>query len=155
MRARFAQYNDFEGIMDLYEILHPEDNIDSLAHLKKVWDEIMNNPDRHRYAVVEQDDKLVATSNIVIVPNLTRTGRPYAVIENVVTHPDARRKGFGRAAMQLLLEFAEAQNCYKVMLLSSSKRKEAHEFYRSLGFDGNAKCGFIYYMDQERLIRLY
>lgn len=63
MRARFAQYNDFEGIMDLYEILHPEDNIDSLAHLKKVWDEIMNNPDRHRYAVVEQDDKLVATSN--------------------------------------------------------------------------------------------
>lgn len=147
MGVRFAKYNDFEGIMDLYEILIPGDTIASLSHLKSVWDEIMNNPGRYRYVIAEEEDKLVATSNITIVPNLTRAGRPYAVIENVVTHPDFRRRGFGRATMKLLLEFAREHNCYKVMLLSSKKRMEAHEFYRSLGFNGDTKCGFTYYLD--------
>ncbi len=133
--------------MDLYEILHPEDAIGSLAHLKTVWDEIMNNQERYRYVVVEEEEKIIATSNITIIPNLTRTGRPYAVIENVITHPDFRRRGFGRTTFQLLLEFAREHNCYKVMLLSSNKRKEAHEFYKSLGFSNDAKSGFAIYMD--------
>lgn len=147
MGARFALYNDFEGIMDLYEILHPEDIIAPLSKLKSVWDEIMNNPERYRYVVVEEEGKIVATSNITIIPNLTRTGRPYAVIENVITHPDVRRRGFGRATIQLLLGFAREHNCYKVMLLSSNKRKESHEFYRSIGFSDDAKCGFTYYLE--------
>lgn len=146
MKARFACCHDFEEILDLYKILHPEDIRASMSHLKKIWDDIMNNPDRYRYAVVEEGNKIVATGNIAIVPNLTRSGRPYAVIENVVAHPDFRRKGYGHAAIQLLLGFAKEQNCYKVMLLRSSKRKEAHEFYKSIGFDRDLKCGFIYYI---------
>lgn len=146
MKARFACRHDIEGILDLYKILNPEDVPASVSHLKKIWDDIMNDPDRYRYAVAEEDRKIVATGNMAIVPNLTRSGRPYAVIENVVTHPDYRRKGHGHAAIQLLLGFAKEQNCYKVMLLSSSKRKEAHEFYKSIGFDGDSKQGFIYYL---------
>ncbi|HHW23067.1 MAG TPA: GNAT family N-acetyltransferase [Clostridiaceae bacterium] len=148
MNARFARYDDLKGIMGLYEILHPDDEKASSSPLENVWDEIMSNPGRYRYAVVEENDRLVATCNIAVVPNLTRTGRPYAVIENVVTHPDFRRKGYGSVAIQLLLDFAREQNCYKVMLLSSAKREEAHEFYKSLGFDGDSKCGFVYYPDE-------
>lgn len=145
MCARFACYEDLEGIMDLYEVLNPGDAIASVEQLKRVWEQVMSNPELYRYAVVEEDGKLLATSNITIVPNLTRAGRPYAVIENVVTHPSARRRGFGRETMELLMDFAKEKDCYKVILLSSSNRIEAHRFYESLGFDGDAKRGFTYY----------
>ena len=85
MEVRFAKYNDFEGIMDLYEFLNPGDTLAPLNHLKNIWDEIMNDSQRYRYVVVEDKDKLLATS-CIIIPNLTRKGRPYA-IENV-SHPD-------------------------------------------------------------------
>lgn len=146
MEVRFAKYNDFGGIMDLYDFLNPGDTLAPLNKLKNIWEEIMNDPKRYRYAVVEEQGKLLATSCITIIPNLTRKGRSYAVIENVITHPDFRRKGFGRAMIQLLLKFAQENDCYKVMLLSSSNRTASHDFYHSLGFNGDIKKGFTYYM---------
>jgi ribosomal protein S18 acetylase RimI-like enzyme len=65
--------------------------------LNKVWHYIMTNQDRYRYVIVEENGRILSTCNIVIVPNLTRAARPYSVIENVITHPEARRRGFGRA----------------------------------------------------------
>lgn len=146
MEVRFAKYNDFKGIMDLYDFLNPGDTLASLNQLKNIWDEIMSDPRKYRYAVAEEQNRLLATSCITIVPNLTRKGRSYAVIENVITHPDVRRKGIGRAMIQLLLDFAKENDCYKVMLLSSNERKIAHDFYKSIGFNGDIKRGFTYYM---------
>jgi hypothetical protein len=48
--------------------------------------------------------------------------------------------------IQLLLKFAQENDCYKVMLLSSNERKAAHDFYKSIGFNGDVKRGFTYYM---------
>ncbi len=146
MCARFARYDDLEGIMDLYEVLVPDDTLATINQLKLVWDQIMNNPETYRYAVAEEDGHLVATSNLAIIPNLTRAGRPYAVIENVVTHPSVRRRGYGRETMELLLDYARKQGCYKVILLSASQREDAHRFYLSLGFNGDVKRGFTYDM---------
>ena len=40
-----------------------------------------------------------------------------------------------------ILEISKKENCYKVMLQSSNKRKENHVFYESCGFSGD-KIGF-------------
>jgi GNAT superfamily N-acetyltransferase len=74
--------------------------------------------------------------------NLTRQQRPYAVIENVITHQDYRKKGYGTLVMEKAVDYAKRENCYKIMLLSSSSRKDAHQFYERLGFDGSSKKGF-------------
>jgi GNAT superfamily N-acetyltransferase len=40
------------------------------------------------------------------VPNLTRGGSPYALIENVVTHHDFRKRGFGKQILNFALAAA-------------------------------------------------
>ena len=45
--------------------------------------------------------------------------------------------------MKKAIEFAREKNCYKVILQSASFRKEAHQFYKNLGFDGESKKAFI------------
>jgi GNAT superfamily N-acetyltransferase len=78
-----------------------------------------------------------------IIPNLTRAARPYALIENVVTHAAYRRRGLGRSVMQAALDRCWSAGCYKVMLLSEMQRREVHRFYEELGFDRSSKQGFL------------
>lgn len=141
--TRFAKPEDLEQIMALYRFLVPDDFEADPQRLGEVWQDILDHQDRYRYIVTEEDGVILSTCNIAIVPNLTRAARPYAVIENVITHPDARRKGFGRATLMKAIEFAKEMGCYKVMLLSGSHRTEAHGFYESLGFSGTRKKGFV------------
>lgn len=141
--TRFAKYEDLNQIMALYGHLNPDDPRADAQRLKEVWQDIMSHPELYRYVVTEENGMILSTCNIVIVPNLTRAARPYAVIENVITHPDARRKGHGRATLMKAVAFAKESGCYKIMLLSGNQRTEAHKFYESLGFSGSKKKGFV------------
>jgi predicted GNAT family acetyltransferase len=83
----------------------------------------------------------VASCTLVVIPNLTRGGRPYALIENVVTRADQRNYGFGSAILKAATERAWDQNCYKVMLMTGSKNPATLNFYKSAGFE-QTKTGF-------------
>ncbi len=87
------------------------------------------------YFVAEEAGTLAGSCNITIIPNLTRGGRPFAVIAY-------RRRGIGRSLIEMAVAYAKESNCYKVQLLSGSERTGAHRFYESLGFSGNRKKGF-------------
>jgi GNAT superfamily N-acetyltransferase len=87
------------------------------------------------------DDAAVATCTLVVIPNLTRGGAPYALIENVVTDTAHRKRGLGKAILEHAIAAAWRHGCYKVMLLTGSKRPETLEFYGEAGFEQN-KTGF-------------
>ena len=131
------------ALLDLYVHLNaanailPEDE-----PLEKAWKLILSDP-KVNCLVAEADGTLAGSCVLVIVPNLTRRARSFAVVENVVTHNNYRRQGVGTQLMQHALEVAWEQNCYKVMLLSGAGRPDAHQFYESLGFQRDSKVGFV------------
>jgi GNAT superfamily N-acetyltransferase len=141
MNDRIARKEDLTGLLELYRQLTPEDPPLDDSRAQAIWKAIEANEDI-RYFVTTQGSKVVSTCNIAIVPNLTRSGASWGIIENVVTDKAYRRQGIGKRLMDMAIEFARSRGCYKVCLLSNSTRVEAHRFYESLGFSGTAKIGF-------------
>lgn len=135
--------DDLDALLALYRHLHAHDDAPPGAvELARLWLQIL--ADRSQiYVGGFVSERLVAACNACVVPNLTRGGRAYAVIENVVTHVDNRREGIGKRVMQALLDRCWARGCYKVMLMSGTSRSEIHGFYESLGFDRHAKQAFV------------
>jgi len=84
---------------------------------------------------------LVASCTLVVIPNLTRGGAPYALIENVVTAAASRRHGHGRAVVRHAVDLALAAGCYKVMLLTGRSDPGIYRFYQDCGFTQD-KTGF-------------
>ncbi|KKM93232.1 hypothetical protein LCGC14_1210490, partial [marine sediment metagenome] len=78
-------------LLELYTHLHRKDApLPEKSKLESIWEEITANPLLH-YFVVEHNNKIVSSCSLSVIPNLTRGGRPYGLIENVVTHTEYRR----------------------------------------------------------------
>lgn len=87
--------------------------------------------------------RVVSSVSLIIIKNLTHNLRPYAVVENVVTHENFRNSGFASALLGRAGEIACENGCYKIMLMTGSKRESTLRFYERNGFDRNEKTAFI------------
>ncbi|MCR4898598.1 MAG: GNAT family N-acetyltransferase [Acholeplasmatales bacterium] len=143
--VREALKEDLNQILELYLFLHKEDKLDDIEHLKDVWNEIMEDKNHH-IIVNDINGKVVSSCVCVIIPNLTRNGRPYAFVENVVTHIDYRKKGYATSCLNYAKEIALNNNCYKMMLLTGSKRQTTLDFYKNAGYNSNDKTAFIQWL---------
>lgn len=140
---RLARYEELKEIVKLYKQLQPNDSdVSDNSELKEIWDSIYKDPNLY-YIVVEVDWKIVSSCNIAIIKNLTRNLRPYGLIENVVTDLNYRKRGYATKALNFALDIARKNNCYKVMLLTGSKREETLRFYETVGFERGVKTGFV------------
>lgn len=86
----------------------------------------------------ERAGQVLAMATLHLLPNLTYGGRPYALVENVVTLRAHHGQGLGRAVMQALIARAWAADAYKIMLLTG-RHNTAKGFYAKLGFDPDEK----------------
>lgn len=89
------------------------------------------------------EGKIVSSCVCVIIPNLTRNVRPYAFVENVVTHGDYRGEGYAAECLHYAEEIARRAHCYKMMLLTGSKQESTLNFYRNAGYNSADKTAFI------------
>ena len=96
--------------------------------------------DELRYLLVlEEDGKIVSSVQLAIIENLTHNVRPFAVIENVVTHAGFRNRGYASALLAEATKISESFNCYKVFLETGSNRESTLNFYRQNGFEIDKK----------------
>ena len=142
---REAAFDDLNALLELYLHLH-EDAVPAIdEHLKSTWDQIIGDPNHH-LIVNEIGGKIVSSCVCVIIPNLTRGVRPYAFVENVVTHADYRCRGYARECLDYAKSIAVKENCYKMMLLTGSKNPATLRFYENAGYNSSDKTAFIQWL---------
>jgi len=138
--------NELGKILELYLHLHEETVPEMTTHLENTWSTIMQDGNHH-IIVKNIDEKIVSSCVCVVIPNLTRNIRPYAFIENVVTHSDYRGKGYATECLNYAKEIAEKANCYKMMLLTGSKNESTLNFYGNAGYNSTDKTAFIQWLE--------
>jgi len=142
MEFRELNKNDIPSLLELYVQLNDENDGFDLQMARKIWEtEIEGNKNIYYFGAVE-NGRVLSTCYCVIIPNLTRGCRSICFVENVVTHKDYRKQGLGRKVIEMAVETARRNNCFKVILQSGSGRKEAHKFYEGLGFASDTKKAF-------------
>jgi ribosomal protein S18 acetylase RimI-like enzyme len=143
IKARLVKKEELNSLLSLYKYLIPDDiELEIDKEVEEHWNEILSDPNLF-YIVIEEDGKIVSSCTLAVIKNLTRSARPYGLIENVVTHPDYRNKGYGTTVLNKAVEICQYKGCYKVMLMTSSKNESILGFYENAGFDKGEKTGFI------------
>lgn len=140
--CRAARQEDLPALLRLYRELRPGDAVLGDEAVRVLWLRILADP-RSYVFVAERDGEPVSTCMLAMTESLAHGGKPFAVMEHVVTAARHRGHGIGRALISHALDFAWSRDCYKVMLLSGAQRAEAHHVYLALGFDGDAERGFV------------
>ena len=144
--VREAVKEDLHELLDLYLFLHETDIPENSKHLENTWKTIIED-ENHHIIVNEINGKIISSCVCVIIPNLTRNIRPYAFIENVVTHTDFRGKGYASECLNYAKAIAIKNNCYKMMLLTGTKNKNTLNFYRNAGYNSEDKTAFIQWLE--------
>lgn len=138
--------SELNELLALYLFLHEDRVPEMTGHLQSTWDTIMRDKNHHIIVNVV-DGKIVSSCVCVIIPNLTRNVRPYAFVENVVTHADYRGKGYATKCLHYAREIAKKANCYKMMLLTGSKKETTLRFYENAGYNSTDKTAFIQWLE--------
>lgn len=134
--------NDFEGLMTLYMQLHDNPMPEKTEQIMKLWNKIIAD-DNHHIIVAEEDGMIISSCVCVIISNLTHNQQPYAFVENVITDEKYRRKGLATECLNYAKNIALKENCYKLMLLTGSKKESTLNFYRKAGYNSEDKTAFI------------
>jgi hypothetical protein len=77
LSIRAVEQSDLPALLELYRDLNPEDPPLALADAESVWRQIANYSGSAIFVGV-QENILVTSCTLVVVPNLTRGGLPYA-----------------------------------------------------------------------------
>lgn len=144
MNIRKAVPGDAQELKDLY-FEHLTSTPPKEEQKLSLWREKLAafEKDEHYHLLVgEIEGKIVSSVTLVIIENLTHNMRPYALIENVVTHADYRGRHYAAALMSHAGAVAKEFGCYKIMLLTGSKKESTWRFYENCGFNRHEKTAF-------------
>jgi GNAT superfamily N-acetyltransferase len=136
VRIRAATAADLPRLVALFSELSlddPREDPDLMHRYSEAFEAIEARPGYHVLAA-EEDGELLASVTVIVEPNLTYQGTPFALIENVIVTEAARGKGVGTQIINAAVEIAREAGCYKVSLTSNKRREDAHRFYESIGF---------------------
>jgi len=91
LTIRTASPDDLPALLALYGQLQPDDEPVPSAVGARLLGQLSLYPGSAIF-VGMRADTVVATCTLIVIPNLTRGGRPYALIENVVADAQHRKR---------------------------------------------------------------
>lgn len=88
--------------------------------------------------VLDDDGAVLGTTQLTLLPGMTRAGATRVLVEAVRVDSLARGAGIGSALMRWVVEAAAPTlGARLVQLTSDTARTQAHRFYERLGFAGS------------------
>jgi GNAT superfamily N-acetyltransferase len=87
-----------------------------------------------RVVVAELDGRAVGLAHLHVTPALEHE-QPSASLGALVVAEDCRRRGVGRALVEVVDAEAGARGCDLLHLTTAERRDDAHSFYERVGFE--------------------
>lgn len=147
LSIRLATVEELPDVLRLYHDTGVErDSSLTLADAEQWFQRIQQYPNYTLWIATlkELDDRRVGTFALLVMDNLVHHGSPSGIVEGVAVDPEFQGQGIGQQMMQVAMAQCRAAGCYKLSLTTNLRRKEAHAFYESLGFQ---KHGYSYQVE--------
>jgi len=145
LEIRECRPEDLSGLLELYTHLHDNPVPVMNDRILAVWEQIIQDKNHH-VIVGLLDGAMVSSCVISVIPNLTHKQRPYALIENVITDTNVRGRGYASAILEFARQIAIKDDCYKIMLMTGSKKESTLHFYETAGYNRLDKSAFIQWL---------
>ena len=138
---RRAEAKDASAIADLYTRLN---TLSSPSVSAERIDQIALTDTSYLW-VCDNAGEVIATALVCLCQDVMFDQQPFAVIENFVVYQDYQREGIGKSLMDHIENFCKEKDCSKIILQTSSENRDARDFYTAMGYDPDAKIGFVKY----------
>ncbi|TBR09999.1 MAG: GNAT family N-acetyltransferase [Candidatus Nitrosotenuis sp.] len=138
IKIRKASKKDLDEILNLlYQLQRPRPKTSSehTAFRKRIFQYLDEND--KKIIVSECNSKIIGLVSIMLLPRLNRTKLELYIPELVVSE-DHRGLGVGKSLIKSCVNIAKKKKCFRIRLESGNQRKDAHQFYKKIGFEQSA-----------------
>jgi ribosomal protein S18 acetylase RimI-like enzyme len=135
MKIRNANNKDIPSLLELLyelELPRPKTNAEK-TQFRKLISKYIYDHDK-QILVAESDSNILGMVSIVFMSRLNRIKLELVILDLVITN-DYRRSGIGKSLIDSCILLAKKKKCFRIRLDSRNYRREAHEFYKSCGFE--------------------
>ena len=133
-----ASAKDLQQLVDLLGHLfaqeaefHPDP-----AKQKRALEAILANASIGKLFVAREARRVVAMASLLYTISTAEGGKA-AWFEDLVVHPDERKRGIGEALLKHVIEEARAEGITRITLLTDMQNERAQAMYRRVGFVGS------------------
>lgn len=133
---RKASKNDIPEILGLlYELgrPRPEKDVD-VETFRKLVQKYLSDSDKLILIAMHNDMEIVGMVSMMFLSRLNQINYEMYIPELIVTK-DYQNKGIGEILINSCMKLAKEKKCHRIRLESGNQRKEAHQFYKNLGFE--------------------
>lgn len=127
-----AKESDFESILILLNQLWPNHKFSKKKTQTTFFKTLkMNNIIN---LVLKKQDKIIGFASIKFSDDLYEQGK-IGFLSELIIDESFRGQGFGTELLREIISQSKKNGCVKIQLITAFRRKRAHKFYESLGFD--------------------
>jgi ribosomal protein S18 acetylase RimI-like enzyme len=103
---------------------------------RRALEAILANPTIGKLFVAREGKRVVAMANLLYTVSTAEGGKA-AWFEDLVVHPEERKRGIGEALLKHVVEQARADGVVRITLLTDMQNERAQAMYRRAGFVGS------------------
>ena len=103
---------------------------------KRALEAILANPGIGKLFVAREGKRVIAMASLLYTVSTAEGGKA-AWFEDLVVHPEERKRGIGEALLKQVVAQARADGVLRITLLTDMQNERAQAMYRRVGFVGS------------------